>query len=109
MRRFGSALILPLLTLLLLAQQGAALHELSHLHYGGRQLGAQLRAESGLLDSAHCPTCQSFAQVAHPAAGSAMSFVAPAHVSVRSAAPFYSILTASAPTPRNRGPPRLLV
>lgn len=108
MRRFGLTLTLPLLALLLLAQQGATLHELSHLQYSGQELGAQLRTEGGLLDSAHCPACQSFAQIAHSATGSPATFVAPAAVRLQIPAPHYSIASASAPTPRSRGPPQLV-
>lgn len=107
MRRFGLALTLPLLALLLIAQQGATLHELSHLHDVGQELGAQARADNAPCDNAHCPTCQSFAQVAHPAAASTATFVAPAAVLARSPTPLYSIVSASAPTPRSRGPPQV--
>lgn len=109
MRRFALTLTLPLLALLLLAQQGATLHELSHLQYGGQALGMQIRAESGPLDSSQCTTCRSFAQIAHPAMSSAPLFIAPMVVSFRSPAPFYSVASASAPSARSRGPPQRLV
>lgn len=107
MRRLRLALTLPLLALLLLAQQGATLHELTHLYYSGQARDAQLRAGDHLLDDAHCLTCQSFAQVSHPASGSAIVFVAPPAALPQSPAPLYSVIGASAPTPRSRGPPHI--
>jgi hypothetical protein len=94
---------------LLLAQQGALLHELGHLSHhhdstaGTAALSAQLQgAEDGL-----CPTCQAFAQIANPAtAGTAgLALSPPALIPARP--PSYVIVGADAPSPRSRGPPQV--
>src|ERR1700680_4469274 len=57
MRRFRLALALPLL--LVFAQQGAMLHELSHIYRTG---GPQQRYEGTLLQGKLCQTCLAFEQ-----------------------------------------------
>jgi hypothetical protein len=96
------ALILPLL--LVFAQQGAMLHELSHIHRVGSD---QVRYEHGFLAGKFCDTCAAFAQVGNPA--SAAVAVLPAVATVRHyvPAPIYSIVAAEALPPRSRGPPRV--
>jgi hypothetical protein len=100
--QFRLALLLPLL--LVFAQQGAMLHELSHIHRVGTD---QVRYEGGVLGSKFCATCLAFAQVGNPA--SAPSAVLPAVAAVQYYAPepVYSIIGAEAPPPRSRGPPRV--
>ncbi len=103
MRRFTLALAFPLL--LLLAQQGALLHELSHTYYAGHQHGAQVRHDAQLPDDSVCPTCQAFAQVAHPVGNSTAILAVPPAAYLQSPSPTYHIIDAAAPTPRSRGPP----
>lgn len=109
MRQFRLSLTLFLLASLLLAQQGAVLHELSHLYYSGQSSGAQIAPGGDFLDNSHCLTCQAFAQVAHPATGSTPAFIAPAHAPPAGPTPLHSVADAAAPTPRNRGPPHSAV
>ncbi|HTW37716.1 MAG TPA: hypothetical protein VMD49_04030 [Steroidobacteraceae bacterium] len=96
---------LPLLVLF--AQQGALLHELSHVYYAGQASGRQLHQDEQLPDDSSCPTCQSFAQVAHPASGSAPVVVVPPAVDLPCPDPSYRIAAADAPRPRSRGPPQI--
>jgi hypothetical protein len=103
MRRITLALALPLL--LLFAQQGALLHELSHTYYTGRQLGAQVRQDELLPDNSVCPACQAFAQVTTPVGNSAAIIAVPPAAYLPSPSPAYHIIGAAAPTPRSRGPP----
>jgi hypothetical protein len=95
--------ILWLWLLLVMAQQGAVVHELSHL-YGSDAASSQLEA-GGVADRA-CALCPAFAQVATPAFSHAF------HVPplVRLEADRFPELTlkaaqAEVPTPRSRGPP----
>jgi len=102
MRRFRIALTLPLL--LLFAQQGAVLHELSHIVRTG---GPQQRYEENLLQGKLCQACLAFEQVGNPA--SAAIAVLPAIPAVHNdvSAPQYSIIAAQVPIPHSRGPPRV--
>ncbi len=102
-RRTSIALALPLL--LLLAEQGAWLHELTHTYYSGRALHAQVRASEGLCDDSLCLTCQAFAQVANPVGGTLPSLTATPAPYLSSPYSSLPILAADAPTPRSRGPP----
>ncbi len=103
MRRLSVVLAFPLL--LLLVQQGAWLHELSHTYYAGRALGAQLSPDEGLVDNSLCPACQAFAQVASPVSGAPPPLAVPPATFLRTPDPAYHIIAADAPTPRSRGPP----
>ncbi|GEM_PF-892205 len=126
MNRFRLILILPLLTLLLLAQQGATLHELSHLRCGSRPppsqpltgqppaaeaagaqpLALQVSATAALPAGNRCLTCQAFAQIAHPASGFiGWPLIKPA-AKLRSPDLFSSVAGRDAPAPRSRGPPQ---
>jgi hypothetical protein len=102
MRRLRLALALPLL--LVFAQQGAMLHELSHIVRSG---GSQQRYEEKLLQGKLCGTCVAFEQVGNPA--SAAISVLPAIPAVHNdvSAPQYSIIAAQVPIPHSRGPPRV--
>ena len=104
MQRLRLALLLPLL--LVLAQHGAVLHELSHIYYSGSPaLGAQLQQDGRVAESTQCTACLAFAQVANPAAASVAHLRAPASASLSLPEPRYSIVAACQPTPRSRGPP----
>jgi len=96
--RFSFALAL----LLVIAQQGALLHELSHFYRTGT---AQLQNDASRLDGKACEACLAFAQVANPASGTL--FVSPTIAAVHhvSRDPEFSIIAAAAPVPRSRGPP----
>ena len=100
--KFRLALVLPLL--LVFAQQGAMLHELSHIQPVG---SGQARYENNLAVGKICDICAAFAQVGNPA--SATVAVLPAVAAVRHyvPAPLYSIVAAEALPPRSRGPPRV--
>lgn len=102
MRGIRAALIFPLL--LVFAQQGAMLHELSHVYRTG---DPQQRFEVKLPQGPLCLTCLAFHQVGNPAsAATSVSPSIPADNNVF-ASPQYSIVAAEAPIPHSRGPPRL--
>jgi hypothetical protein len=96
---------LGLLLLLLLAQQGAVDHELSHFssfNVAGIDVGP-----SGTTD-APCALCPAFAQVVTPAFSH--SFHIPLLVRfalVVVPKPRYAAIDAAVPRPRSRGPPSL--
>jgi hypothetical protein len=99
---------LGLWLLLLLAQQGAVVHELSHLSPVST---AGIHADSNDADGAaekSCALCNVFAQVVTPAFSH--SFDVPvllyAASDVRSTPP-HAAPGAAAPRPRSRGPPSL--
>jgi len=100
MRKLHISLALSLL--LLLAQQGAMLHELSHLARAG-STAAGLQADSS-FDKA-CELCLAFSQLGHTAGatGHAVHFEPSAHA-VR-AIPRSAATPADVPTARSRGPP----
>ena len=99
--QFRLALVLPLL--LVFAQQGALLHELSHIHPGS----GQVRYENNLVAGKICDICAAFAQVGNPASASVAVLPAVAAVRHYVPAPLYSIVAAEALPPRSRGPPRV--
>jgi hypothetical protein len=105
MRRLYLSWFLPLL--LVFAQHGAVLHELSHLHHGAYGAGAALQASAELLDSGPCLTCEAFAQVTSPAAAQAATLTACPASFIPTPEPYYTILSADAPTARSRGPPQI--
>ena len=93
--------------LLLLAQHGAVLHELSHLSHGTSSHGAVLgQSEQQPADGA-CPTCQAFSQIANPATASAVVLAYCPAAFVPALDPSYAIVGADVPTPRSRGPPQV--
>lgn len=106
MHRLRLALTLPLLALLLVAQQGAMLHELSHLRSDARALAPQVRESASPSDTGPCLTCEAFAQIAHPATGFAAIIAASPAAMPAAPDPLFSVIGASAPTPRSRGPPQ---
>jgi hypothetical protein len=97
--------VLGLVLLLVFAQQGAMMHELSHVYRTG---SAGLQNEKTFLDGKLCETCLAFSQVANPA--SASLFVPPVVRTVRHLSPAfqYAFIAAGALAPRSRGPPVLL-
>jgi hypothetical protein len=104
MRRIYFPWVISLL--LLLAQHGAVLHELSHLGQGSAPHGVSAQY-SERLDSGPCLTCEAFAQVANPAAGAAAApATAPAEF-IPTPAPGCVLVGTDAPSPRSRGPPQV--
>jgi len=96
------ALVLPLL--LLLAQQGAVLHELSH-YTAGEQGTTHKQSPRGEA----CDLCLAFAQVDAAAAPHDAVLPLLADLSFeQAAAPRQAARAADLPSPRNRGPPRFL-
>ena len=96
---------LGLLLLLIVAQQGAVVHELSHV--SGASDG-ELRVQSNGAADTTCAQCPAFAQVVTPAFSH--SFHIP--LLVRFALevisePRYLAIDATVPRPRSRGPPSL--
>ncbi len=93
---------LSLLLLLIAAQQGAVVHELSHV--GGVD-NTYLKAASGAADST-CALCPTFAQVNTPAFSHCFDIPLPVRVTLElSAEPLYAVIGAAVPRPRSRGPP----
>jgi hypothetical protein len=105
MRRFRFGLLLPLL--LLFAQHGAVLHELSHLSYVAYTDGAQLQHNEHLLENSLCLACYSFAQVTSPAAHALWGLETRDAPTFKIPAPNCPVARADTPTPRSRGPPHL--
>ena len=97
--------VLALALLLVFAQQGAMLHELSHVYRTG---APALENDATLLDGKLCETCLAFAQAANPATGTMLMAPIVAVIRHVSPEPQYSIIAATAPAPRSRGPPTLL-
>jgi hypothetical protein len=94
-----------LLLLLLVAQQGAVVHELSHLSHTD---GAALKVDSGAAVDTTCALCPAFAQVVTPAFSH--SFHVPLlgrAAAQRTQEPQFSAVDAAVPQPRSRGPPSL--
>ena len=91
--------------LLLLAQQGAVLHEVGHIS----QIGVGAKVQAGLhadtvLDNS-CKLCLAFSQVANPAGNTVgVTQFEPLCGSVRPTAA-RAVTPRDIPTPRSRGPP----
>ena len=100
--QFRLALVLPLL--LVFAQQGAMLHELSHIQPVGT---GQVRYENNALAGKICDICAAFAPVGNPASASVAVLPTVATIRHYVPAPLYSIVAAEALPPRSRGPPRV--
>ena len=100
---------LSLVLLLLTAQQGAVVHEISHLS-GAAQVPnqAQSRADAGGTADTTCALCPAFAQAA--SAAFSHSFQIPLLVRTGSQLtpePRFADIDAAVPPPRSRGPPSL--
>ena len=109
MRR-GSAFQFPLTLLLLpvlmlLAQQGAWLHQLSHAAYSAHVRQVQAIGSAHFLDNEQCPTCQSFSEVSFTASPELPELAFLASSFLRSAEQPFIVLGVDRPTPRSRGPP----
>jgi hypothetical protein len=92
-----------LLLLLITAQQGAVVHEISHLSAAH---GVDLRAGSNGAADSTCALCPAFAQVVTPAFSHSFALPALARAALeRSVELPTSAADASIPTPRSRGPP----
>jgi|SRR5450631_3064471 hypothetical protein len=102
MRRFRLALAFPLL--LVFAQQGAMLHELSHIYGTG---SSQPRYVANLLPGKFCETCRAFEQVGNPASTATAVLSAVPVARNHAPAPEYSVIAAQVPIPHSRGPPRV--
>jgi len=100
--KFRLALVLPLL--LVFAQQGAMLHELSHIRPAGN---GQVRYENNLVAGKICDICAAFAQVGNPASAPVCGATCSRGRSLYVPAPLYSIVAVEALPPRSRGPPRV--
>jgi hypothetical protein len=102
MRHVYQALCLVLL--LVAAQQGAVVHELSHL--SGVQ-GSDVRDSGGTAET-NCALCPAFAQVITPAFSHCFHIPllvrAPAESIVE---PRFEVVDTAIPRPRSRGPPSL--
>jgi len=99
MRRY---VVLGLLLMLVTAQQGAVLHELSHIC---RQGSAQSRVEVIGLGVKTCEQCLAYSQVVNPAAHSTPILLVVPPAALPLAAPHYCVIARQAPAPRSRGPP----
>ena len=96
---------LCLFLLLLTAQQGAVVHEISHLSGADR---VQSRVDAGGTADTSCALCPAFAQAASPTFSH--SFQIPLLVrqgSQLTPEPRFVGVDASVPRPRSRGPPAL--
>jgi hypothetical protein len=95
---------LGLLLLLLIAQQGAVVHELGHLSEISSSSN-EAHAATGLADTA-CALCPAFAQVVTPAFSHSFHIPVLLRAALdRGTAPLYVAIDAAVPTPRSRGPP----
>jgi hypothetical protein len=96
---------LSLLLLLMIAQQGAVVHELSHVFQAS---DTQLKVELGGVADTTCALCAAFAQVVTPAVSH--SFHVPLigrAAPLRAAELPTSSVDAAVPKARSRGPPSL--
>src|SRR5450432_403548 len=94
---------LALLLLLMVTQQGAAVHELSH-HPGWS--AATVRIDAGTAAETSCALCPAFAQALTPAFSHSFHIPLFGRASPeRRSEPRYSAFDAAVPQPRNRGPP----
>jgi hypothetical protein len=96
---------LGLLLLLLLAQQGAVEHELSHL-----STFKVAGTNAGPDDTAHapCASCPAFAQVVTPAFSHSFHIPLLVRFALEVVSkPRYAAIDATVPRPRSRGPPSL--
>jgi hypothetical protein len=97
--------LFSLLFLLMVAQQGAVVHELSHVSQAD---GAALKIESGSAVDTACALCPAFAQVVTPAFSHAFHVPLLGRAAAqRTPEPQFSAVDAAVPQPRSRGPPSL--
>jgi hypothetical protein len=107
---------LGLLLLLLIAQQGAVVHEIGHLSevsscdgssgVGLGDVGSSEAHSTAALADATCALCPAFAQVVTPAFSHSFHIPVLLRAALeRSTDPRYIAVEAAVPTPRSRGPP----
>ena len=101
--QFRLTLLLPLL--MLLAQQGAWLHQLSHVAYSAHVRQVQASGSDHFLGNDQCPTCQSFSLVSFTASPELPELAFLASSFLRSPEQQFIVLGIDRPTPRSRGPP----
>jgi hypothetical protein len=104
-RRTRLWLLLPLL--LVLSQQGAWLHALSHVAYAASSQQVTIEQAQASFENGVCPSCQSFGQLGSALCSSLTALPAPVTQTCPQTAPRYSQPAAQLPAPRNRGPPLL--
>ena len=96
---------LGLLLLLLMAQQGAVDHELSHVSPADQ---AELRIDASRLTDATCALCAAFAQVVTPTFSHTFDLPSLARATPQlTPEPRFVAVNAAVPRPRSRGPPSL--
>ena len=96
---------LGLLLLLMVAQQGAVVHELSHVS-GANQL--DLRVQSDGAADKTCALCPAFAQVVTPTFSHSFHIPLLVRLALERVSELqYAVVDAAVPRPRNRGPPSL--
>ena len=94
-----------LLLLLMAAQQGAVVHELSHVT---AIRSGELRAQTVETLDAACALCPAYAQVVAPAFSHSFRIPLLLRVALELVAePRYLAIDAAVPRPRSRGPPSL--
>jgi hypothetical protein len=104
--------VLALWLLLITAQQGAVVHELSHF-YGADSINFQVdnggtADRSGDTADRTCTLCPVFAQATTPAFSHAFHIPLLVRMdSTRFAEPQFEAFDTAVPTPRSRGPPSL--
>lgn len=106
LRKLGKRFVYVLIAALLLAQQGAALHGLSHGIEAFKTTGSSRSDQRAPLGERHCILCLTYAQIGAGAAAPAFSFAA---VTLRDAAPVVSSASPRALLARayrSRAPPR---
>ena len=94
---------LGLSLLLLVAQQGAVLHELSHVR---SVANAEVHVDTS-QPAKICELCLAFSQLSNPVAPSVHVPLTARAVTEATPEPLYSAIAAAIPTPRSRGPPVL--
>jgi len=96
---------LCLVLLLIGAQQGAVVHELSHF---SAVHGADVQNDSGGVAEGNCALCPAFAQVVTPAFSHSLDIPLLLRAAAeRSSEPPIEAAGTAVPTPRSRGPPSL--
>jgi hypothetical protein len=94
---------LGLALLLLLAQYGAVLHEVSHISHAGANVRAQVHADIALDRS--CQLCLAYSQVANPAGNAVNVACLEPSSCAAGATPPCSVIPRDVLAPRSRGPP----
>jgi len=94
---------LALLLLLIIAQQGALVHDFEHV---ARLTSVGASLDSHVLGDAACALCPAYAQAAAAAFSHAFPLPQPGRIPVLRSASFSpAAIIATLPTPRSRGPP----